>query len=261
MVMDRFQQLRILEAILFASADPVSERILKGRLPEGSDLKDLMEELKGFYSNRGVHLVSVGANAWAFRTAPDLAEHLRIDTDVKRRLSRAAIETLAIIAYHQPITRAEIEEVRGVTTSKGTLDILLEAEWIRPRGRRRVPGRPITWGTTEHFLDKFGIERLEDLPGIEELKAAGLLDTRPGIMSLGRMSDGDIDEADDKTDDDIGEADDGADDDIDIDEVDGAPESELSSELNSVKDSENDEVGGENKNAPDAEEDEVKQRA
>ena len=194
MSIDRFQQLRILEAILFASSEPVSERVLKGRLPEGSDLKDLLAELKGFYSNRGMHLVSVGKKAWAFRTAPDLAEHLRIDTEVKRRLSRAAIETLAIIAYHQPITRAEIEEVRGVATSKGTLDILLEAQWIRPRGRRRVPGRPVTWGTSEHFLDQFGIERLEDLPGLDELKAAGLLDARPGIMSLGRLSDGDIDE-------------------------------------------------------------------
>ena len=195
MTIDRFQQLRILEAILFASSEPVGERLLKDRLPEGSDLKELLVELKGFYSNRGFHLVSVGKKAWAFRTAPDLAEHLRIDTEVKRRLSRAAIETLAIIAYHQPITRAEIEEVRGVSTSKGTLDILLEAEWIRPRGRRRAPGRPVTWGTTEHFLDKFGIERLEDLPGIDELKAAGLLDARPGIMSVGRLSDGDISES------------------------------------------------------------------
>ena len=195
MTIDRFQQLRILEAILFASSEPVGERLLKDRLPEGSDLEELLVELKGFYSNRGLHLVSVGKKAWAFRTAPDLAEHLRIDTEVKRRLSRAAIETLAIIAYHQPITRAEIEEVRGVSTSKGTLDILLEAEWIRPRGRRRAPGRPVTWGTTEHFLDKFGIERLEDLPGIDELKAAGLLDARPGIMSVGRLSDGDISES------------------------------------------------------------------
>lgn len=194
MTIDRFQQLRILEAILFASSEPVGERLLKDRLPEGSDLKELLAELKGSYSNRGIHLVSVGKKAWAFRTAPDLAEHLRIDAEVKRRLSRAAIETLAIIAYHQPITRAEIEEVRGVSTSKGTLDILLEAEWIRPRGRRRAPGRPVTWGTTEHFLDNFGIERLEDLPGIDELKAAGLLDARPGIMSLGRLSDGDISE-------------------------------------------------------------------
>ncbi len=202
MSIDRFQQLRILEAILFASSEPVGERVLKGRLPEGSDLNDLLTELKGFYSNRGVHLVSVGKKAWAFRTAPDLAEHLRVDAEVKRRLSRAAIETLAIIAYHQPITRAEIEEVRGVTTSKGTLDILLEAQWIKPRGRRRVPGRPITWGTTEHFLDEFGIEHLDDLPGIDELKAAGLLDSRPGIMSLGRLSDGDMSEPGSSRDDD-----------------------------------------------------------
>ncbi|MBE90954.1 MAG: SMC-Scp complex subunit ScpB [Rhodospirillaceae bacterium] len=201
MSIDRFQQLRILEAILFASSEPVGERVLKGRLPEGSDLNDLLTELKGLYSNRGVHLISVGKKAWAFRTAPDLAEHLRIDTEVKRRLSRAAIETLAIIAYHQPITRAEIEEVRGVATSKGTLDILLEAQWIKPRGRRRVPGRPVTWGTSEHFLDEFGIEQLEDLPGIDELKAAGLLDSRPGIMSLGQLSDGDMSEASSNKDD------------------------------------------------------------
>ena len=190
MTMDRFQLLRILEAILFSSADPVSEKVLKARLPEGSDVKLLLQELKSFYSNRGVHLVSLGKKAWAFRTAPDLSDHLRIDTEVKRRLSRAAIETISIIAYHQPITRAEIEEVRGVATSRGTLDILLQAEWIRPRGRRRVPGRPVTWGTTEQFLDQFGIERIEDLPGIEELKAAGLLDSRPGLMSLGQISDG-----------------------------------------------------------------------
>ena len=190
MTMDRFQLLRILEAILFSSADPVSEKVLKARLPEGSDVDILLQELKSFYSNRGVHLVSVGKKAWAFRTAPDLSDHLRIDTEVKRRLSRAAIETLSIIAYHQPITRAEIEEVRGVATSRGTLDILLQVEWIRPRGRRRVPGRPVTWGTTEQFLDQFGIERIEDLPGIEELKAAGLLDSRPGLMSLGQISDG-----------------------------------------------------------------------
>ena len=190
MTMDRFQLLRILEAILFSSADPVSEKVLKKRLPEGSDVDVLLQELKSFYSNRGVHLVSVGKKAWAFRTAPDLSDHLRIDTEVNRRLSRAAIEALSIIAYHQPITRAEIEEVRGVATSRGTLDILLQAEWIRPRGRRRVPGRPVTWGTTEQFLDQFGIERIEDLPGIEELKAAGLLDSRPGLMSLGQISDG-----------------------------------------------------------------------
>ena len=190
MTMDRFQQLRIVEAILFSSADPVTEKVLKARLPEGTDVDMLLQELKSFYSNRGVHLVSVGKKVWAFRTAPDLSNHLRIDTEVKRRLSRAAIETLSIIAYHQPITRAEIEEIRGVATSKGTLDILLEAEWIKPRGRRRVPGRPVTWGTTEQFLDQFGIERIEDLPGIEELKAAGLLDTRTGLMSLGQISDG-----------------------------------------------------------------------
>ena len=190
MMIDRVQQLRIIEAILFSSADPIPEKVLKTKLPERTDVQGLIDELKAFYSNRGVHIVEVGKKVWAFRTASDLSDHLRVETYVKRRLSRAAVETLSIIAYHQPITRAEIEEVRGVATSKGTLDILLEAEWIRPRGRRRAPGRPITWGTTEDFLDHFGIERLEDLPGIEELKAAGLLDARPGLMSLGKISDG-----------------------------------------------------------------------
>lgn len=181
--MDHFQQLRILEAMLFASAEPIGEAVLAGRLPDGADVAGLIEELEGLYANRGVHLVRVGKN-WAFRTAPDLAPHLRIETEVTRKLSRAAVETLAIIAYQQPITRAEIEEVRGVALSKGTLDILLEAGWIKPRGRRRAPGRPVTWGTTPAFLDHFGLEDLDALPGIEELKAAGLLDRRAGFGPL-----------------------------------------------------------------------------
>ncbi len=135
------------------------------------------------YENRGVHLVRVG-NAVAFRTAPDLASLMKIEREVIRKLSRAAVETLSIIAYHQPITRAEIEEVRGVSLSKGTIDILLEAGWVKPKGRRRLPGRPVTWGTTEDFLDHFGLESLDALPGIEELKAAGLLDRRRGFGPL-----------------------------------------------------------------------------
>ncbi|MBT5110612.1 MAG: SMC-Scp complex subunit ScpB [Rhodospirillaceae bacterium] len=157
--------------------EPLTERDLASRLPEDADIIGLLEELKSQFANRGVHLTSVGAG-WAFRTAPDLAAYMEIEKSVVRRLSRAAVETLAIVAYHQPVTRAEIEEIRGVSLSRGTLDILLEAGWIRPRGRRRVPGKPITWGTSDAFLDHFGLESLNALPGVEELKAAGLLDKR-----------------------------------------------------------------------------------
>lgn len=178
--MDRFQQMRIIEAILFASAEPVLEASLQSRLPQGSDIPGILADLQAFYGNRGISLVHID-KAWAFRTAPDLAEHLRVETTVVRKMSRAAVETLAIVAYHQPVTRAEIEEIRGVALSKGTLDILLEAGWIRPRGRRRSPGRPVTWGTTPNFLDHFGLDGLDSLPGMDELKAAGLLDRRTGL--------------------------------------------------------------------------------
>ena len=181
---DRFQLLRLLEAILFASAEPVGEKALANRLPEGADLKGLLEELRGLYANRGIHLIQI-EDRWAFRTAPDLADKLQIETEVTRKLSRAAIETMAIIAYQQPITRAEIEEVRGVALSRGTLDTLLEAGWIRPKGRRQTPGRPVTWVTTDAFLDHFGLESREALPGLEELRAAGLLDARSAISTLG----------------------------------------------------------------------------
>ena len=211
--MDRFQQLRLLEAIVFASSEPVSERVLVARLPEGANVSELLEELRGVYDNRGVNLVKVG-NAVAFRTAPDLASLMKIERETVRKLSRAAVETLSIIAYHQPITRAEIEEVRGVTLSKGTIDILLEAGWVKPKGRRRLPGRPVTWGTTEAFLDHFGLEGLDALPGIDELKAAGLLDRRRGFGPLAEQLG--IDEG--------SEADDGLDEDgedgIDLDEID-----------------------------------------
>jgi segregation and condensation protein B len=169
------QHLRMLEALLFAAAEPLSEESLTERLPKGADVVTLLEQLAARYEKRGVNLVRV-AGKWAFRTAPDLAFLLRREVAETRKLSRAAIETLAIVAYHQPVTRAEIEQVRGVTVSKGTIDVLLEVGWIRPRGRRRVPGRPLTFGTTELFLSQFGLDALGDLPGAEELKSAGFLD-------------------------------------------------------------------------------------
>ncbi len=172
--------LRITEALLFASTEPMTERMLANRLPEGADVKGLLKTLQGMYAERGVNLVRAGAS-WAFRTSQDLTDYLNKEVEVARKLSRAAIETLAIIAYHQPVTRAEIEEIRGVSISKGTIDVLMEEEWIRPRGRRQTPGRPLQWGTTDSFLDHFGLETLRDLPGKDELKAAGLLDASPAI--------------------------------------------------------------------------------
>jgi len=183
MTVERFELLRRLEAMLFASTEPLSEADLAARLPDGVDLIDLVEELRGHYAGRGVNLVHRG-RGWAFRTAADVAPFLKLEREVPRKLSRAAIETMAIIAYQQPVTRAEIEEIRGVALSRGTLDILLEAGWIRPRGRRRVAGRPVTWGTTEAFLDHFGLESLDALPGIDELKAAGLLERRSGVSAI-----------------------------------------------------------------------------
>lgn len=175
-----FEHVRLLEAILFASREPITERVLANRLPEGIDLKAILLSLQDIYIGRGVNLVKAG-KSWAFRTSPELAQLLNKEIDIPRKLSRAAIETLSIIAYHQPITRAEIEEVRGVGLSRGTMDVLLEATWIKPRGRRRTPGRPMTWGTTDGFLDQFGLEDIRDLPGMEDLKAAGLLDSGPAI--------------------------------------------------------------------------------
>ncbi|MDJ0614456.1 MAG: SMC-Scp complex subunit ScpB [Rhizobiaceae bacterium] len=168
------EQMRIVEAIVFASSEPVSEKAIIDRLPEGADIAPLLEELQRAYSTRGVNLVKVG-DCWAFRTADDLGFLLQREAVESKKLSRAALEVMAIIAYHQPVTRAEIEEIRGVATSKGTLDVLLETGWIRMRGRRKTPGRPVTYGTTLEFLDQFGLEELKDLPGMEELKGAGLL--------------------------------------------------------------------------------------
>ncbi|MEO3385584.1 SMC-Scp complex subunit ScpB [Mesorhizobium sp. CAU 1741] len=174
---DLAQAVRIAEAIVFASAEPVSRKTLDARLPDGADVDAVMEEVRRQYQSRGVNLVRVG-DAWAFRTAGDLSFLMSRDAVQQKKLSRAALEVLAIIAYHQPVTRAEIEEIRGVETSKGTIDTLMESSWIRMRGRRRTPGRPVTYGTTDAFLDHFGLEEIRDLPGIDELKGAGLLSPR-----------------------------------------------------------------------------------
>ncbi|WP_374651638.1 SMC-Scp complex subunit ScpB [Dongia sp.] len=181
---DRFETLRLLEAVLFAASEPLTEKVMAQRLPDDADVKGLLEELKAHYANRGVNLMQFDGR-WAFRTAPDLSHRMSIERKVVRKLTRAAIETLAIIAYHQPVTRAEIEEIRGVAISKGTLDSLLEADWIKPAGRRETPGRPVTWATTTGFLEHFGLESCEALPGVEELRAAGLLDARSAISTLG----------------------------------------------------------------------------
>lgn len=171
----RPEELRLLEALLFAAGEPLAEAALSARLPADTDVRAALRRLQAEYAPRGVNLVSVGGK-WTFRTANDLAWLLARDAVEPKKLSRAALETLAIIAYHQPVTRAEIEEVRGVSTSKGTIDVLLETEWIRLRGRRKAPGRPVTFGTTETFLSHFGLETLNDLPGLEELKGSGLLE-------------------------------------------------------------------------------------
>ena len=181
------QWLRMVEALIFASADPVSERAMAERLPEGVDIPQLLAELESHYAVRGFNLVRRG-DGWAFRTSADLVEALKVERTQERKLSRAAIETLAIIAYHQPVTRAEIEEVRGVALSKGTLDTLFAAGWVRPKGRRRTPGRPLTWATTDGFLDHFGLESLSDLPGVKELEAAGLLDSRAAAGAYGNRA-------------------------------------------------------------------------
>jgi segregation and condensation protein B len=174
---DHREALRIAEALLFASAAPMTVETLKGRLPEGAEVESILQDLASDYASRGVNLVQV-AGGWAFRTASDLSFILARDVVEQKKLSRAAMETLAIVAYHQPVTRAEIEEIRGVATSKGTLDLLLETGWVRLRGRRRAPGRPVTYGTTPGFLDHFGLEAVDDLPGLEELKGAGFLEGR-----------------------------------------------------------------------------------
>ncbi|QBF31576.1 SMC-Scp complex subunit ScpB [Thalassococcus sp. S3] len=172
------EQERMVEAILFATAEPITVRELEARMPHGCDAAEALAHLRKRYEGRGVSVVKVG-DAWAIRTAPDLGFLMRSETVETRKLSRAAIETLAIIAYHQPVTRAEIEEIRGVSVSRGTIDQLLEMEWIRFGRRRMTPGRPVTFVVTQGFLDHFGLESARDLPGLKELRASGLLENRP----------------------------------------------------------------------------------
>ena len=176
------EHVRMAEALLFAAAEPLDHKTLADRMPDGIHIPTVLEAVEKRYEGRGVNLMGI-AGKYAFRTSPDLSFMMEKERVEQRRLSRAAIETLAIIAYHQPVTRAEIEEIRGVSVSKGTIDVLLEVGWIKLRGRRRVPGRPVTYGTSEDFLDQFGLDTVKDLPGLEELKAAGLLDARlpPGF--------------------------------------------------------------------------------
>ncbi|MEM1374061.1 MAG: SMC-Scp complex subunit ScpB [Pseudomonadota bacterium] len=193
------EQERMVEAILFASAEPVSVRELTGRMPHGSDPGAALVHLQKRYDGRGVRIVRVG-EAWAIRTAPDLGFLMQKETVETRKLSRAAIETLAIIAYHQPVTRAEIEEIRGVAVSKGTIDQLLELEWIKLGRRRMTPGRPVTFIVTEGFLDHFGLESARDLPGLRELRQAGLLENRPPPGAEAGADEPDLDAADDEPD-------------------------------------------------------------
>jgi segregation and condensation protein B len=169
------EDLRVIEALLFAAAEPLEETSLAERLPQGCDVKAALAELQRQYAGRGVQVVRL-AGRWMFRTAPDMAWLLAKEDAEKKKLSRAAIETLAIIAYHQPVTRAEIEDIRGVAVSKGAVDVLMEAGWVRLRGRRKAPGRPITYGTTHKFLVHFGLEQIADLPGLDELAGAGLFE-------------------------------------------------------------------------------------
>ena len=187
------EQERMVEAILFATADPVSIKELLGRLPHGSDPAQALVYLRKKYEGRGVQLVRI-EDAYAFRTAPDLGFLMQKETVETRKLSRAAIETLAIVAYHQPVTRAEIEEIRGVSVSRGTIDQLIELEWIRFGRRKMTPGRPATFVVTQTFLDHFGLENARDLPGIKELRAAGLLDNRPPPGSTEPEEDGEDDD-------------------------------------------------------------------
>ncbi|MDF1670559.1 MAG: SMC-Scp complex subunit ScpB [Roseovarius sp.] len=186
------EQERMVEAILFATAEPVTVRDLESRMPHGSDPAEALVYLRKRYNGRGVNVVKVG-DAWAIRTAPDLGFLMRRETVETRKLSRAAVETLAIIAYHQPVTRAEIEEIRGVSVSRGTVDQLLEMEWIRFGRRRMTPGRPVTFVVTQEFLDHFGLENARDLPGLKELRAAGLLENRPPPGTMPQLGDGDTD--------------------------------------------------------------------
>jgi len=179
---ERGQQLRLLEAVLFAAPEPLGETELARWFGDGGTIAPLLRELADVYAERGVNLVRL-AGGWTFRTAPDLAPELRTERVVGRKLSRAAVETLAIIAYHQPVTRAEIEAIRGVALARGTIDKLMEAGWVRPTGRRDAPGRPLNWATTPAFLAHFSLDTLTELPGLDELRAAGLLDLGPAVLA------------------------------------------------------------------------------
>jgi segregation and condensation protein B len=184
------EDIRIAEALVFAAAEPLEESTIAQRLSDGADVVAVMEELRRLYEGRGVNLTQV-AHRWMFRTADDLAWALGRDRDEKRKLSRGALETLAIVAYHQPVTRADIEQIRGVAVSKGALDVLMEARWVRMRGRRKAPGRPITYGTTNEFLVEFGLNAIADLPGLDELKGAGLFDGKlPAGYDIPQPDDG-----------------------------------------------------------------------
>src|SRR3982751_3307083 len=187
--MERPEELRLIEALLFAAGEPLDEKTLRSRLPEGVDIAPAMRRLQAEYAPRGVNLMRI-AGKWTFRTANDLAWLLARESVEPKKLSRAANETLAIVAYHQPVTRAEIEDIRGVTVSKGTINVLMKTGWIRPRGRRKAPGRPLTFGSTQAFLEHFGLESIGDLPGLDELKGTGLLDGRlPAGFSVPLPSD------------------------------------------------------------------------
>ncbi len=190
------EQERMVEAILFATAEPVTVKELTGRMPHGSDPAEAIQYLRKRYEGRGVQVVRIG-DAWAIRTAGDLGFLMQKETVEVRKLSRAAIETLAIVAYHQPVTRAEIEEIRGVSVSRGTIDQLIELEWIRFGRRRMTPGRPVTFVVTQDFLDHFGLENARDLPGLKELRAAGLLENRPPPGTLPEAEDEDEDDTPD----------------------------------------------------------------
>ena len=182
------ESLRIIEAFIFASNSPVTEKTLRKIVPDGSDLNALLKQLQVDYMARGVNLVCSG-ESWSFHTASDIKSVLNKEVKKVRLPSRAATEVLAVIAYHQPITRTEIEEIRGVSLSKGTLDFLFELEWIKPKGRRNTPGRPVIWGTTDAFLNHFDLTNIKDLPGIEDLKLAGLLESGPSINLFGNLND------------------------------------------------------------------------
>lgn len=193
------EALRILEALLFAAAEPLDESTLASHLGQGALLTKLLKKLQARYHDRGVNLVQTGT-LWSFRTAEDLTHHLERHREEPRKLSRAALETLAIVAYHQPVTRAEIEDIRGVAVNRGTLDVLMETKWVMNGPRRTgVPGRPLTYKTTPQFLSYFNLKDLTDLPGVEELKGMGLLDTRPILPNFDGETETSLEELDDQS--------------------------------------------------------------